>query len=346
VRMSIGGLSLGTLAAALALAAPGCGGDASSAPPPPVERMARELASDGGQRVIVAVSDDGREHVATAGRRRPDSDQRFRVGSVTKTFTAAIVLQLVAEGRLRLSDTVERHLPGVVPAGTNITIRQLLNHRSGLANYTDDVSWLEQANNSASIRPIDILRYAASRPMAFRPGTEWGYSNTNYIALGLVIETITRSTYREQLEERLLEPLGLESTELPTARRVQGLDDPGQNPTVPWAAGAIVSNARDLARFFSELLSGRVLPEDSLSEMKRTVTVEPGAVADGLGIFSTELPCGRFWGHNGGILDYATLVQASEDGKRVAVISVRGEAFSGPPPDEAALLCLKTGDSE
>jgi D-alanyl-D-alanine carboxypeptidase len=296
--------------------------------------------------VIVYVADDGHEYVATAGSRRPGPEQRFRAGSVGKTFTATIVLQLVAEGRLRLSDTVERNLPGVVPSGTEIKIRQLLNHRSGLANYTDDMTWLDEANRSASIRPIDILRHAASQPMAFRPGTEWGYSNTNYIALGLVIEKVTQASYREQLEQRLLEPFDLESTELPTTPRVQGLDDPGQNPVVPWAAGALVSNARDLARFYSALLSGRILSEDSLSEMKRTVVVEPGMIEDGLGIFSTELECGRFWGHNGGILDYATLVQASEDGKRVAVVSVRSDAFTGPPPDETALLCPRKVDSE
>ena len=339
MRISTGRFSLGVLAVALALVAPGCRDDAPTASPPPVERIARELARGGGQSVIVYVSDDGREYAATAGRRRPGRDQRFRIGSVTKTFTAAIVLQLVAEGRLRLTDTLERHLPGVLPSGTTITIRQLLNHRSGLANVTDYRSWLEQASRSASTRPIDTLRFAATQPMAFWPGSEWGYSNTNYIALGLVIEKVTGDTYRRQLNQRLLEPLGLASTELPRRRQVRGLNDPGENPNVPWAAGALVSNTDDLARFFSALLSGRVLSEESLSSMKHTVVIDPATLAGGLGIFATELPCGRFWGHDGGILDYATSVRASEDGERVAVISLRGTTFSGPPPDEAALLC-------
>jgi D-alanyl-D-alanine carboxypeptidase len=339
VRISTGGLSLAMLVAACALVVTGCGDDGSSAPPPPVERIAQQLARAGGESVIVYVSDDGREYTATAGSRRPGGDQRFRIGSVTKTFTAAIVLQLVAEGRLRLSDTLERHLPGVLPAGTTITIRQLLNHRSGLANVTDYRSWLEQASRSASTRPIDTLRFAASQPMAFRAGSEWGYSNTNYIALGLVIEKVTRESYREQLEQRLLEPLGLESTELPRTRRVRGLNDPGENPNLAWAAGGLVSDTDDLARFFSALLSGQVLSEESLSSMKQTVVIDPATLAGGLGIFATVLECGRFWGHDGGILDYATSVRASEDGERVAVISLHGGAFSGPPPDEAALLC-------
>ena len=233
--------------------------------------------------MIVFVSDDGRAHVATAGIHRPGTDQRFRVGSVTKTFTATIVLQLVAEGRLRLSDTIERHLPGVVPGGKKITIRQLLNHRSGLANFTDDTGWLARASRSPSIRPIDTLRFAAAQPLDFPPGSEWRYSNTNYIALGLVIEKTTGNTYREELERRILGPLALKRTELPRTRRLRDLDDEGENPDIPWAAGALVSNTHDLAGFFSALLSGRLLSEGSLAQMKQTVVVGY-EVGYGLGI--------------------------------------------------------------
>ncbi|MGH2995203.1 MAG: serine hydrolase domain-containing protein [Gaiellaceae bacterium] len=301
--------------------------------------MAQQIARAGAASVIVFVSDDGREYVATAGTRRPNADKRFRIGSVTKTFTATIVLQLAAEGRLRLGDTLERYLPGVVPKGNKITIRQLLNHRSGLANVTDYTLWLGRASRSPSTRPIDTLRFAASHPLTFPPGSQWRYSNTNYIALGLVIEKTTGRPYRQELEQRILEPLGLDRTELPKTRLLPDLDDEGENPNVPWAAGAIVSDARDLSRFFAALLSGRILSEDSLAEMKQTVVVDPGPTGDGLGIVSTELPCGRFWGHDGGILDYGTIVKASEDGNRIAIISAQGGRPSGPPPDETALLC-------
>ena len=329
--------------AALALALVGCTGDEPDAPAPPVGQFARQIADAGGDRVIVFVSDDGREYEATAGSRRPRPDERFRIGSVTKTFTAAIVLQLAEEGRLRLDDTLERHLPGVAPSGKVITIRHLLAHRSGLADITEFPAWLDQASRSPSTRPIDTLRYAASQPMAFKPGAEWGYSNTNYIALGLVIERLTGETYRRELEERILEPLGLDDTELPRTRQVQGLDDAGENPNVPWAAGALVSTTRDLSRFFSALLSGDVLSESSLAEMKKRIVVDPGSgFASGHGIFSNDLACGRAWGHDGGILDYATLVRATDDGKRVAVVSVHGGALTGEPPDETALLCPPT----
>jgi D-alanyl-D-alanine carboxypeptidase len=322
----------------LAVAVSGCGGgDSGSAPPPPVDRIAQELALSGPESVIVHVADGDREYTATAGTRQPRAEGRFRIGSVTKTFTAAIVLQLVAEGRLRLDDTLADHLPGLAPERT-ITIRQLLTHRSGLANVTDYPAWLERASRSASTRPEDSLRFAAAKPPVFAAGTRWGYSNTNYIALGLVIEKVTGRSYGEELQERLFEPLELESTELPRTRRVRDLNDPGENPQVPWAAGAIVSNAADLARFFSALLSGRVLEDDSLAEMKRIAPIDR-RTGVGLGIYSSELPCGRFWGHDGGILDYATLVQASDDGERVAVVSLHGDAFSGPRPETGALLC-------
>ena len=114
--------------------------------------------------------------------------QRFRAGSVTKTFTATLVLQLVDQKRIGLDDPVGRYLPGVIPAGGMITIRELLQHRSGLANFTDYLTWMDQASHPASIRPIDVLRFAASKPLLFEPGSHWAYSNTNYIALGLVIE--------------------------------------------------------------------------------------------------------------------------------------------------------------
>ena len=288
--------------------------------------------------MIVFVSAGGKEYVATAGTRRPKADQRFRIGSVTKTFTATIVLQLVQEGKLRLDSTLEEHLPGVVPRGGEITIRHLLGHRSGLANITDYPGWLNQAERSPSTSPINSLRFAASKPLAFKPGSQERYSNTNYIALGLVIEKVTGRSYAEELEQRVLDPLGLSRTELPTTRRLPDLDDAGYNPNLPWAAGAIVSNAHDLSRFYSALLSGRILSAASLATMKDTARTY-GVFGTGLGIFSTDLACGRSWGHAGYILDYQTLVTASEEGDRVAVVSLRGRGYI--PWLGRALLCAE-----
>jgi D-alanyl-D-alanine carboxypeptidase len=349
----------GALAASVALTAAASAGPDVAGVPPPVGRIARELADGGAQRVIVFASVGDKSYVATAGTRRPKADQRFRVGSVTKTFTATIVLQLVDEGELALSDTLEDHLPGVVPRGKEITIRRLLQHRSGLVNYTDEpyLSWLKGASRSPSTRPIDLLRFAGSKQLSFKPGSQWSYSNTNYIALGLVIERVTASSYGHELERRILRPLALDETELPKTRLLPDLGDDGAmtpvplypkghpiydvdwaNPIVSWAAGGIVSNARDLSRFYSALLSGQILSGASLAKMKQTHAA--GAEGGyGLGIVSVSSRCGRSWVHGGGILDYGTFVGASEKGDRVGVISVYGRVLSRVGPEESALVC-------
>ena len=330
-------VAIGLAGASGAASAPSPGEASNS--PPPVEQVAQALAGPGVRSVIVFVSDRGKEYAATAGTSQPSADQRFRIGSVTKTFTATIVLQLVEEGKLRLESTLEDHVPGVVPRGDEITVRQLLEHRSGLANVTEFPAWMKQAERSSSTRPLGTLRFAGSHPLEFDPGSRYRYSNTNYIALGLVIEKVSGHTYARELERRILKPLGLDRTELPKTWRLPDLDDAGYNPNLPWAAGAIVSNAQDISRFYAALLSGRVLSRASLATMKGPPVAAGGGVATGLGIFPIDLPCGRAWGHQGFIVDYATSVSASAKGDRVAVVSVRGQSR---PPDMVALLCGKS----
>jgi D-alanyl-D-alanine carboxypeptidase len=221
----------------------------------------------------------------------------------------------------------------VVPAARGVTIQQLLEHRSGLANFTDYGPWLARAERSSTIRPRDVLRFAASKDPIFRAGTHWSYSNTNYIALGLVIEKLTGHSFAQELTQRILRPLRLAHTELATTRRLTGLNDAGTNPNLPWAARSIVSDGPDLARFYSALLSGKLLSRARLSAMEHTVATDSPILRDGLGIFALKLPdCGRVWGHEGQILDYKTLVQASKDGRRIIVIGLRGPV---PPPGAA-----------
>ncbi len=224
--MTIRHILFGALAASVALTSAASAGPDATGVPPPVGRIAQELASGGAKRVIVFASVGDKSYVATAGTRRPKADQRFRVGSVTKTFTATIVLQLVDEGKLGLGDTLEDHLPGVVPRGNEITIRQLLQHRSGLVNYTDyDV--VAQRSKSPSIRPIDILRFAGSKPLVFEPGTS-GATRTRTTSRS--VSSSSRSpgrSYADELERRIFRPLGLDDTELPRTRRLPDLDDGG-----------------------------------------------------------------------------------------------------------------------
>jgi D-alanyl-D-alanine carboxypeptidase len=314
---------------------------------PLTARIARQLADADATSAIVYVADGNRRYEATAaayGAKPPKPDQLFAVGSVTKTFTAAIVLELASEEKLRLDDSLERYLPGVVKGGEKITIRELLRHQSGLANYTDYADWTLKAALSPNLGPLDVLRFAAKKPRAFKPGTAWAYSNTNYIALGLIIERVSGHSYEHELRQRILEPLALRQTGLPTKEQIVDLTGMVANPrTAAWADGGIVSNAEDLARFYSALLGGRLLPPSALAEMRETIDTSSSmgfGTRDGLGIFSFPLDCGTGWGHQGLILDFNTLAIASKDGHRVAIISERGPSLLGPQLG-STLLCEK-----
>jgi D-alanyl-D-alanine carboxypeptidase len=290
-------------------------------------------------------------------RRPARPSDRFRIGSVTKSFVATVVLQLVGEGRLRLDDSVKQWLPGAVPGGQRITIRQLLNHTSGLYNYTDDLlaplrakPTLEdyQRLQTRSYTPQALVTMATRHRPVFPPGTGFSYSNTNYILLGLLVERITGDPLAAQLQQRILQPLGLGDTELPvTQRRIRGphihgyapldrawipsdgpaglVDVTQDNPSWAWAAGAMVSSAAVLARFYQALLGGRLLGPDLLKAMQTTVGASgqlgPGA-GYGLGLMRLALGCGgQVWGHGGEIPGYATVAFSTPDAARQLVLT-------------------------
>jgi D-alanyl-D-alanine carboxypeptidase len=265
-------------------------------------------------------------------------NDRFRVASVTKTFVSTVVLQLVAEGRLGLDDPVERRLPGLVPNGGTITIRELLNHTSGLFDYTADQSFLQTliANPGRVWMPRELLAVAFSHPPLFAPGANWGYSNTNYVLLGLVIEAVTSRPVGEELRERIFNRLSLRSTTFPAGTAVEGRFVHGYavvpgtgglpidtatilSPTYSYAAGQIVSNAADVTTFFAALMKGRLLPAAQLKAMK---TGSAASGVYGLGLRITQTRCGRAFGHDGDFPGYRNVVWAKADGRRVAVVMV------------------------
>jgi D-alanyl-D-alanine carboxypeptidase len=275
---------------------------------------------------------------------RPADD--FRIASVTKPFVAAVVLQLVGEQKLRLDDTVEHWLPGVVPGGRRITVRELLNHTSGIPEYFEDAR-VQKAleDRHAVISPRKLIARAVSHPLSFEPGRNWGYSNTNYLLLGLIVEKVTGKSIRAELTERIFRPLGLTHTALEgpgrrhdkmrgyqisaggSARDLTDLTLGG-----PWSDDGIVSNADDLGRFFSALLGGTLLQPRELRAMKTvafpgsTVGIVSGGGAAGLGIFKSLAGCVA-WGHGGQLPGYTTSVYASADGSRVAIFATNGESL-------------------
>jgi D-alanyl-D-alanine carboxypeptidase len=259
---------------------------------------------------------------AAAGPITPDA--YFRIGSVTKTFVATVLLQLVDEQRVQLDTPIERYLPGVVPDGRRITVRQLLDHTSGIYDYAHDAGWSTNrwrgADRFRHYEPAQLLQVAFSHPPYFPPGKGWHYSNTNYIVAGLLIERVTGRPYGAEISRRILRPLRLAHTSLPGDR--PGLPNPhapgytsvdGQlvdatlmNPSLDWAAGEMISTTADLNRFFDALFAARLTSRAAVAEMRRYVPAT--SLFDyGLGLQRFHLPCGTTAeGHSGEILGYTT----------------------------------------
>src|SRR3954454_1666227 len=338
-----GAVALATLAAATMAAT------ASAAPDRPdrakLQHALDAVVSSGAPGVIALVRDGRRSVQLVSGYERLAAKKpmrardRFRVGSVHKTFVATVVLQLAGEGTLALDDTVERSLPGLVPGGANITIRQLLNHTSGLGDYADDAFVKGIFDDPDRVwAPSELLALGANHGPVFAPGAGLAYSSTGYIALGLIVQAATGQPLSTELRRRIFVPLRLHSTSLDAKPRIAGPHahgytryHGGRRPrdisvigqSFAWAAGAIVSNTDDLARFYRTLLRGRLLRADLLAAMRTTV---PAAEQMwGLGIIETFHHCGHSWVHGGETLGYETNADSSPDGTHQAMFAINAD---------------------
>jgi D-alanyl-D-alanine carboxypeptidase len=262
------------------------------------------------------------------------ADDRFRVASLAKTYTATVVLQLVGEGKLRLTDTVERWLPGLVPNGEAISIRQLLNHTSGLADFEIDPVVLKpylSGDLSHPWAPRKLVRIAVAHTPLFAPGTGESYSSTNYLLAGLIVEAETGKSLGSELNQRIFKPLQLRSTTFPTTARMPNphahgylvLEKPPATDLTglfpyPWAAGAVVSTAGDTATFYRALLSGHLLKPSLLRAMETTHAQQKVDIAGqryGLGLIRYPTSCGTAWGHSGAFPGYYVYDFTSPDGR-------------------------------
>ncbi|AKN74982.1 D-Ala-D-Ala carboxypeptidase [Streptomyces sp. PBH53] len=277
-------------------------------------------------------------------------DLKIRAGSITKTFTATVVLQLVAERRLRLDDTVQTLLPDQVRAdnalsGAPITVRQLLQHTSGLYDYIDGL--LPRFRRLDQYWPRDqLIGIGLAQPRYFPvPGTRFRYSNTNYLLLDLIVERVTDRDLRTNLERRVFAPLKLRDTAyplagtaidgahahgyadvsplLPDAPDATRFDVTAISPSEAGASGALVTTAADVARFYRYLLHGRLLPPDLLRQMLSdtvpTTGSAPPAVGYGLGVYVYATDCGLAYGHGGSAPGYLTFALNSRDGRHQLV---------------------------
>ncbi|MCS4252600.1 D-alanyl-D-alanine carboxypeptidase [Rhodococcus erythropolis] len=323
----------------------------------------------------IATLDDGTTTaVMTSGvpnRTNGDSigkNDRVRIGSVTKTFTASLVLQLAAEGKVDLDAPIEQYLPGLLHGsdmdgsdmdgsgtdGSAITVRQLLQHRSGLPEFAGEPGadeWIA-ANEDRTLTPSAAVAIALGKPAQFVPGTSFVYTNTNYIVLGMLVESVTGRSYADELQSRILDPLDLEDTYLPAAgeRDIRGdhltgyqdldgglTDVSRTEPSIPWSAGAMVSTGTDLNAFWRALLDGQVVPAEQLAEMTtpQVGATEAEGLGYGMGVGATELPCGvTYTGHSGGIYGYYTLSGATPD----RAFTVTLTSTPKDQPDTVAIL--------
>ncbi|MFE5402825.1 serine hydrolase domain-containing protein [Streptomyces sp. NPDC056580] len=335
-------------------------------------RLAQQAADTGSLGVIVRVdSGDGKpveiakQAAWTKEDHRLAAGDRFRVGSNTKTVTATLVLQQVAEKRIGLDDTVEKWLPGLVRGGEHITVRMLLNHTSGLGDFLLTPEFLPSltGQEQRTWTPQELLAITPEQDPPTEPGKTYSYSNANYEALGLILEKATGSSLAELIEQKITKPLGMKDSFLatdaawpagkrhasgyePDAKRLKALlsgtvdlpegvgfagpERPGDNvdtsaidPSWSWAAGGMVSTAQDWQCFLTALMSGRLLPEAQMKQMRTTVEAPEEGGGYGLGLIKVDTPCGTVWGHTGGLPGYSSEIYTDATGTRsVAVFTI------------------------
>ena len=343
-------------------------GSASSAEKEQVLSATQSLVDGGYPAALTAVRDkDGNTIGAAAGvgnletGEAPPLDGEVRIGSNTKTFVAVVIMQLVQEGKITLDEPIETYLPGLLKGegidATKITVRQLLQHTSGLPEYTDQIG-LEDIFQVRDIyySPRDLIDIALTHPAAFEPGSQFKYTNTNYIVLSLLAEKVTHRPLAEQITQRITEPLGLTHTYYPGPGEedIRGTHPHGyhrnssaeewkditrMDPSWAGGAGAMISTPSELGTFIQATFNGTLLTQDSITEMKKTVDTGQPNHGYGLGIFSMPLSCGgEAWGHSGGLPGYVTQNMVGPDGTTVTTAGTAwGPALLSDPTDRAAL---------
>lgn len=325
---------------------------------PDVAAAMQAFVDAGFSGVQVRVHDEKGEWVGSAGARKlgssakPSTDGSFWVGSVTKTVTATVVLQLVAEGKVKLDAPVAGYLPRL-GLDRRITTRMLLQHTSGLFAYTGEYyddgtivpgipvvgqEWVD--NRFHHYTPEGLVRFALSNPARFAPGTDQNYSNTNYTVALLLIEKVTGHSYADEVRRRIIRPLKLTGTVVPGNRtqlpgpyahgyyrytdngQTKVVDVSRMNLSMLAGAGDLASNTKDMQIFISALMSGKLIPAPLLAQMR-----DPhGKLGYGLGLFVQDLgpTCGgTVYQHNGSApAGYAAIMYSSPDGTKTLTASV------------------------
>ena len=248
-------------------------------------------------------------------------DTVFRMGSITKQFTSSVIMQLVQEGRIRLDDPVSRFLPDYPQPGASATVRQLLNHTSGIQSYTSIPGFMrDDANISRAYTTAEMIALSRDLPAPSRPGEAWSYNNSGYVLLGAIIERVTGKSWHEAVVERIARPLSLSTVRygvgedrIPNMARGYTIGDNGVqlarplHMSVPHAAGALTGNVRDLAAWARALHHGRVVNAQSYAQMIQPAPLTEGRTHPyGFGLQLDDVRGRPAIGHNGGISGFGT----------------------------------------
>jgi D-alanyl-D-alanine carboxypeptidase len=295
------------------------------------------LQRDGARRVVRA----GVADLATG--RPPQPDDHMRIASTAKAFSGAVALSLVDRHALRLDETIGERLPRLPRAWHDVTLRQLLNHTSGLPDYTESAEFLQilAADPRHHFDSRRLLDFVADQPLDFPPGTQYRYSNSDNIAVALMAEAATGTPYEELLRVLVYRPLGLRDTSLPQGYRMPEPYLHGYDTTPPppvdvsellsasgvWASGGIISTPADLTRFIRGYADGALYGRDEVREQRRWIPgasepAGPGTNMAGLAIFRYATRCGVVLGHTGNFPGYTQLIAATPDGRRSLTFSI------------------------
>lgn len=250
---------------------------------------------------------------------------KFRIGSITKTFTAVLIMKAIEDGKLKITDTIQTFFPTIKNAD-KITIQNLLNHSSGIFNITKDptyLSWMNQHQTQG-----DLVNRISKYASQFEPSTKAEYSNSNYILLSYILEEIHKMPYSQILENQIIQPLKLSRTSFGGTHSLENNETnsysyngfwmkmPETNMSIPFGAGAISSTPQEMIKFGEALFSGKIIQESSLNEMKKI------QYNYGSGIFEIPIADKKFFGHDGAIDGYSSFwVIQPEDKLSIAINS-------------------------
>jgi D-alanyl-D-alanine carboxypeptidase len=260
--------------------------------------------------------------ISQNGNKTATSSTKYRVGSISKTFTATIIFQLIEEGKLKLETSLDKYFPSL-PNASKITVGNLLNHRSGLHNFTDDPDYLTWMTSPKT--HDEMLAVISKYKVDFQPDEKFSYSNSNYVVLGYIIEKIEGKPYSEVLKKRITSRIGLKNTYYGGKTDIKNNEcysykwdkdwvlQPETDMSIPGGAGSIVSTPEDLTKFIEALFTLKLVSEKSLTQMK---TMRDGY---GMGMFQIPFYTKKGYGHNGGIDGFAsTLSYFPEDSLAVS----------------------------